>query len=424
MPTNIDRQCKTVTFQKLSSLDDRPKHSDWRDEFNREVFKTTFRDQPLGCVSFRHPEVKKTLPRDLQSLINNSSTCYTIKDANDIIQCILSKEKDDLPSSCSYAYRASLNFKLHTSQVPTTTKKSSPESQDESTTVPLLQIYKEKSGVEKFICPAEKMFDEIYWAHAKVGHKKTFSTFKAINKKFANIPREVVQKFIEMCPICASTKRSDIGRNKSNQSDMNILEELRKQCVNNNKNAMVIARRRKKYMKNQNGEYDDSSNVFVSNTQNQAESKTIDRKRKVSNEGADPEEDDPRRAPMEEKNEWYNNKNMSKRIQVGHSKRLKEVTVPKSYTLVSEYKLEQLKDENSRMELELSLWAHEYDDIDADIARGLKEEVERLKNLLKKEECRRKESDSKYKEVTRRFKEVENEFKDYKNKHDIADKMS
>jgi hypothetical protein len=164
MPTKLDHKGKIVTFQKLSALDDRPKHADWRDEFNREVFKTTFRNQPLGSVSFRDPEVKKTLPRHMLYFIENSATCYTIKDINDIIQCIESKETDTLPSSsCSYAYRSSLKFKLHTSQVPSMTKKLSPESsQDESKRVPLQQIYKEMSGVNKFICPAEKMFDEIF----------------------------------------------------------------------------------------------------------------------------------------------------------------------------------------------------------------------------------------------------------------------
>lgn len=216
MPTKLDHKGKIVTFQKLSALDDRPKHADWRDEFNREVFKTTFRDQPLGSVSFRDPEVKKTLPRHMLYFIENSATCYTIKDINDIIQCIESKETDTLPSSsCSYAYRSSLKFKLHTSQVPSMTKKlSSESSQDESKRVPLQQIYKEMSGVNKFICPAENVFDEIFWAHSKVGHKKTFSTFKALDKKFANITRTTVTKFIAMCPICASTTRSDIGRKK------------------------------------------------------------------------------------------------------------------------------------------------------------------------------------------------------------------
>ena len=135
------------------------------------------------------------------------------------------------------------------------------------------------------------------------------------------------------------------------QSDMNILEELRKKCVDNNKNAMITARR-KKDMKNRNEEYDDISNAFVSNTLDQAETKTRNRKRKVSIESADLEEDaDPRSAPME----WYNNVNMSKRIQVGHSKRLKEVTVPKNYTVISDYNWAQMNDENSRMKLELSL---------------------------------------------------------------------
>jgi hypothetical protein len=55
-----------------------------------------------------------------------------------------------------------------------------------------------------------------FWAHSKVGHKKTFSTFKALDKKFANITRTTVTKFIAMCPICASTTRSDIGRKKCN----------------------------------------------------------------------------------------------------------------------------------------------------------------------------------------------------------------
>ena len=139
-------------------------------------------------------------------------------------------------------------------------------------------------------------------------------------------------------------------------------------------------------MKNRNKEHDDISNAFVSNTQNQAETNTHNHKRrKISIESINlAEEDEPRRAPMEEKKEWYNDKNRSKRIQVGHSKSLKEVTVPKGYTLISDYNLAQLKDKNSTMELELSLWAHEYDGIDADIARGLKEEVEHLKKCWEK----------------------------------------
>jgi hypothetical protein len=215
MHPNINHQSKTGFLQKISSLDDRPKHSDWRDQFNREVFKTTFRDQPLGSVSFRHPEAKKTLPPDLQSLIDNSST-YTIKDVNDIIQCIkLDPKNDDLSSSFAYAKRSSSKFQLHTSHVPSK-RKPSKDSPDDSTTVPLLQIFKEKSGIKKFICPAEKVFDEIYWAHAKVGHKKTFSTFKGIDKKFLNIPRTAVQRFIDICPICASTM-SDRTRKKNSK---------------------------------------------------------------------------------------------------------------------------------------------------------------------------------------------------------------
>ena len=106
MHPNINHQSKTGFLQKISSsLDDHPKHSDWRDQFNREVFKTTFRDQPLGSVSFRHPEAKKTLPPDLQSLIDNSST-YTIKDVNGIIQCIkLDPKNNDLSSSFAYMPR-------------------------------------------------------------------------------------------------------------------------------------------------------------------------------------------------------------------------------------------------------------------------------------------------------------------------------
>ena len=125
MHPNINHQSKTGFLQKISSsLDDHPKHSDWRDQFNREVFKTTFRDQPLGSVSFRHPEAKKTLPPDLQSLIDNSST-YTIKDVNGIIQCIkLDPKNNDLSSSFAYAKRASSKFQLHTSHVPSKRKPS------------------------------------------------------------------------------------------------------------------------------------------------------------------------------------------------------------------------------------------------------------------------------------------------------------
>ena len=114
------------------------------------------------------------------------------------------------------------------------------------------------------------------------------------------------------------------------QSDMNILEELRKKCIDNNKSLATVGR--KKSRKNV-VEYDDSSDTFVSNTQNQSETKTRDHKRKVSIESTDLAEEDgePRRSPMAKKTkEWYSSSSNSRTIQVGHSKKLKEVTVPKN----------------------------------------------------------------------------------------------
>ena len=63
------------------------------------------------------------------------------------------------------------------------------------------------------------------------------------------------------------------------QSDMNILEELRKKCIDNKSMATVGRNNSRKNIV----EYDDSGDtLFVSNTQNQSEAKARNRKRKVS----------------------------------------------------------------------------------------------------------------------------------------------
>ena len=62
------------------------------------------------------------------------------------------------------------------------------------------------TGVAKTILavPIEEMFDIILDVHEDVGHLKLAKTKNALDEKFYGIPRDVVEHFIALCPVCST----------------------------------------------------------------------------------------------------------------------------------------------------------------------------------------------------------------------------
>jgi len=52
----------------------------------------------------------------------------------------------------------------------------------------------------------DQVFDAILQSHESVGHAKIDRTWQKVQKKYANISRQMVSIFVEMCPLCAVDK--------------------------------------------------------------------------------------------------------------------------------------------------------------------------------------------------------------------------
>jgi len=50
-----------------------------------------------------------------------------------------------------------------------------------------------------------EIFDIINDEHLTIGHKKRDATMKKVKSKYYNIPRRLIELYIDLCPICRKT---------------------------------------------------------------------------------------------------------------------------------------------------------------------------------------------------------------------------
>ena len=69
-------------------------------------------------------------------------------------------------------------------------------------------------GHNKIVCAIEDIFDAIYSAHMKVGHKKVAATKNKADEIYCNITKSMVKNFINLCPVCAQVSEKTKNRRK------------------------------------------------------------------------------------------------------------------------------------------------------------------------------------------------------------------
>ena len=63
----------------------------------------------------------------------------------------------------------------------------------------------EKSKSTRLMVLQMEIFDIINDEHLAIGHKKRYATTKKVKSKYYNIPRRLIELYINLCPICRKT---------------------------------------------------------------------------------------------------------------------------------------------------------------------------------------------------------------------------
>ena len=71
----------------------------------------------------------------------------------------------------------------------------------------LIAPVESEDATMQFFVTVEELYDVIRTAHLQSGHKGKNVMHPQLSKKYANVPREAVQIFADMCPTCATKKR-------------------------------------------------------------------------------------------------------------------------------------------------------------------------------------------------------------------------